>query len=301
MRYCRSIPIRREEGLECTLNYYSYNDTTNTSCVNWNQYYTNCSAGEHNPFKGAINFDNIGYAWIAIFQVITLEGWVDIMYFVMDAHSFYNFIYFILLIIRGEIRRTALHPAPVSTASSSRVREGRFGAPHCIQRLSALPAVHESAGTLAVKCKEKRKHLMPMLQASARVLLDPQPCPARPLDILAEAGSTPRHLTPDSSRLYNNQSGQCSSALSGYSLSDGSKRYDDHDDDSHLTTRSCALPSQSERLPLDPVHPVVDLVHNMLQATRPCPFCAVDTPGTHGHLAGGLEQTGAHTTCPQTL
>lgn len=31
--------------------------------------------------------------------MITLEGWVDIMYFVMDAHSFYNFIYFILLII----------------------------------------------------------------------------------------------------------------------------------------------------------------------------------------------------------
>lgn len=71
MRYCRNIPTRREEGLECTLDYYSYNDTTNTSCVNWNQYYTNCSAGEHNPFKGAINFDNIGYAWIAIFQVST--------------------------------------------------------------------------------------------------------------------------------------------------------------------------------------------------------------------------------------
>lgn len=43
-------------------------------------------------------------------QVITLEGWVDIMYYVMDAHSFYNFIYFILLIIvsvgtRWDIRR----------------------------------------------------------------------------------------------------------------------------------------------------------------------------------------------------
>nr|XP_033816543.1 voltage-dependent T-type calcium channel subunit alpha-1G isoform X3 [Geotrypetes seraphini] len=101
MRICRSIPMRREEGLECTLDYNFYNNTSNTSCVNWNQYYTNCSAGEHNPFKGAINFDNIGYAWIAIFQVITLEGWVDIMYFVMDAHSFYNFIYFILLIIIG--------------------------------------------------------------------------------------------------------------------------------------------------------------------------------------------------------
>lgn len=74
MRFCRSIPTRREEGLECTLDYYSYNDTTNTSCVNWNQYYTNCSAGEHNPFKGAINFDNIGYAWIAIFQVSPVCG-----------------------------------------------------------------------------------------------------------------------------------------------------------------------------------------------------------------------------------
>lgn len=39
-------------------------------------------------------------------QVITLEGWVDIMYFVMDAHSFYNFIYFILLIIVSGCRGT---------------------------------------------------------------------------------------------------------------------------------------------------------------------------------------------------
>uniref|UniRef100_A0A8K9UPV3 Voltage-dependent T-type calcium channel subunit alpha n=1 Tax=Oncorhynchus mykiss TaxID=8022 RepID=A0A8K9UPV3_ONCMY len=70
-------------------------------CVNWNQYYTRCHTGHSNPHKGAINFDNIAYAWIVIFQVITLEGWVEIMYYVMDAHSFYNFIYFILLIIIG--------------------------------------------------------------------------------------------------------------------------------------------------------------------------------------------------------
>uniref|UniRef100_A0A8C9WCX2 Calcium voltage-gated channel subunit alpha1 I n=1 Tax=Scleropages formosus TaxID=113540 RepID=A0A8C9WCX2_SCLFO len=70
-------------------------------CINWNQYYTRCHTGHSNPHKGAINFDNIGYAWIVIFQVITLEGWVEIMYYVMDAHSFYNFIYFILLIIVG--------------------------------------------------------------------------------------------------------------------------------------------------------------------------------------------------------
>ncbi|XP_044275969.1 voltage-dependent T-type calcium channel subunit alpha-1G [Varanus komodoensis] len=137
MRYCRSIPTRREEGLECTLDYYSYNDTTNTSCVNWNQYYTNCSAGEHNPFKGAINFDNIGYAWIAIFQVITLEGWVDIMYFVMDAHSFYNFIYFILLIIVGSFFMINLCLVVIATQfSETKQRESQLMKEQRIRYLS---------------------------------------------------------------------------------------------------------------------------------------------------------------------
>lgn len=72
MRSCRSVPTLRGEGgggPPCGLDYEAYNSSSNTTCVNWNQYYTNCSAGEHNPFKGAINFDNIGYAWIVIFQV----------------------------------------------------------------------------------------------------------------------------------------------------------------------------------------------------------------------------------------
>lgn len=44
-----------------------------------------------------------------ILQVITLEGWVEIMYYVMDAHSFYNFIYFILLIIVSIILAVSQH------------------------------------------------------------------------------------------------------------------------------------------------------------------------------------------------
>ncbi|KAI7807250.1 putative voltage-dependent T-type calcium channel subunit alpha-1I-like [Triplophysa rosa] len=114
---CGDVPARRVAGHQCCLDvddvvhHQTLGLTTepflNTSalipglCVNWNQYYTRCSTGHKNPHKGAINFDNIGYAWIVIFQVITLEGWVEIMYYVMDAHSFYNFIYFILLIIIG--------------------------------------------------------------------------------------------------------------------------------------------------------------------------------------------------------
>jgi len=70
MRDCGSVPkVYEEGGLQCTLSSEFYNSTDNTTCVNWNQYYNNCTAGLVNPFKGAINFDNICYAWIAIFQV----------------------------------------------------------------------------------------------------------------------------------------------------------------------------------------------------------------------------------------
>uniref|UniRef100_A0A3Q3A0Y4 Ion transport domain-containing protein n=1 Tax=Kryptolebias marmoratus TaxID=37003 RepID=A0A3Q3A0Y4_KRYMA len=104
MLRCSDVPRRRVGGAYCFLGAEDAQSETRVtvdkpSCVNWYQYYNECRAGEINPHKGAINFDNIGYAWIAIFQVITLEGWVDIMYYVMDAHSFYNFIYFIFLII----------------------------------------------------------------------------------------------------------------------------------------------------------------------------------------------------------
>ncbi|XP_034543706.1 voltage-dependent T-type calcium channel subunit alpha-1I [Notolabrus celidotus] len=114
---CTDVPARREGGRTCCLDKDDvlYRQSLGLSpeplangsvsvtglCVNWNRYYTRCHTGLRNPHKGAINFDNIAYAWIVIFQVITLEGWVEIMYYVMDAHSFYNFIYFILLIIVG--------------------------------------------------------------------------------------------------------------------------------------------------------------------------------------------------------
>ncbi|XP_055366914.1 voltage-dependent T-type calcium channel subunit alpha-1H isoform X2 [Betta splendens] len=112
MRRCHDVPRYSEGGAECSLApphppssligpALAAGGASVNGCINWNLYYNVCRPGDLNPHKGAVNFDNIGYAWIAIFQVITLEGWVDIMYYVMDAHSFYNFIYFILLIIVG--------------------------------------------------------------------------------------------------------------------------------------------------------------------------------------------------------
>ncbi|CAO2644882.1 Voltage-dependent T-type calcium channel subunit alpha-1G [Lemmus lemmus] len=173
MRSCRSVPTLRGEGgggPPCALDYEAYNSSSNTTCVNWNQYYTNCSAGEHNPFKGAINFDNIGYAWIAIFQVITLEGWVDIMYFVMDAHSFYNFIYFILLIIVGSFFMINLCLVVIATQfSETKQRESQLMREQRVRFLS-------NASTLASfsepgSCYEELlKYLVYILRKAARRL-----------------------------------------------------------------------------------------------------------------------------------
>ncbi|XP_018092078.2 voltage-dependent T-type calcium channel subunit alpha-1H isoform X2 [Xenopus laevis] len=122
MLKCQDIPPK----MDCSHVYYSDFGSRN-SCVNINQYYNVCRPGEFNPHKGAINFDNIGYAWIAIFQVITLEGWVDIMYYVMDAHSFYNFIYFILLIIVGSFFMINLCLVVIATQfSETKQRENQL-------------------------------------------------------------------------------------------------------------------------------------------------------------------------------
>lgn len=74
---CHEIPPLKEQGRECCLSKDDVYDfgagrqDLNASglCVNWNRYYNVCRTGSANPHKGAINFDNIGYAWIVIFQV----------------------------------------------------------------------------------------------------------------------------------------------------------------------------------------------------------------------------------------
>nr|XP_040563889.1 voltage-dependent T-type calcium channel subunit alpha-1H-like isoform X2 [Lepeophtheirus salmonis] len=100
MHKCRYLPHFIENGMECkaSIDTGLYNAT---DCIDWNQYYTDCKPGDINPFHGAISFDNIGLAWVAIFLVISLEGWTDVMYFVQDAHSFWNWVYFVLLIVIG--------------------------------------------------------------------------------------------------------------------------------------------------------------------------------------------------------
>ncbi|XP_054634832.1 voltage-dependent T-type calcium channel subunit alpha-1G isoform X1 [Dunckerocampus dactyliophorus] len=151
MLRCSDVPRRRVGGISCFLGAEEGRQErapgagSVVPCVNWYQYYNECRAGETNPHKGAINFDNIGYAWIAIFQVITLEGWVDIMYYVMDAHSFYNFIYFIFLIIVGSFFMINLCLVVIATQFSE-TKQREHALMKSEQRARQL---HQSASTLA--------------------------------------------------------------------------------------------------------------------------------------------------------
>ncbi|CTQ87048.1 Voltage-dependent T-type calcium channel subunit alpha [Caenorhabditis elegans] len=98
---CSNLPPYTVDGVKCNLTLDEYDKVTNDSCINWNIYYNECQVMQRNPFQGSVSFDNIGFAWVAIFLVISLEGWTDIMYYVQDAHSFWNWIYFVLLIVIG--------------------------------------------------------------------------------------------------------------------------------------------------------------------------------------------------------
>ncbi|XP_053680471.1 voltage-dependent T-type calcium channel subunit alpha-1G [Anopheles nili] len=144
MHLCQNLPPYRIGPLVCNDSAlpYSENVPTTKACVNWNQYYTNCTQLGNNPFQGTISFDNIGLAWVAIFLVISLEGWTDIMYYVQDAHSFWDWIYFVLLIVIGSFFMINLCLVVIATQfSETKKRE--------MERMRQERARFTSSSTLA--------------------------------------------------------------------------------------------------------------------------------------------------------
>uniref|UniRef100_A0A2K6GDP7 Calcium voltage-gated channel subunit alpha1 H n=1 Tax=Propithecus coquereli TaxID=379532 RepID=A0A2K6GDP7_PROCO len=202
MQKCSHIPGRRELRVPCTLGWEAYaqpqaegaSGAARNACINWNQYYNVCRSGDSNPHNGAINFDNIGYAWIAIFQVITLEGWVDIMYYVMDAHSFYNFIYFVLLIIVGSFFMINLCLVVIATQfSETKQRESQLMREQRARHLSndsTLASFSEPGscyeellkyvGHICRKVKRRSLRLYARWQSRWRKKVDPSSAPHGP-------------------------------------------------------------------------------------------------------------------------
>ncbi|XP_070708334.1 voltage-dependent T-type calcium channel subunit alpha-1I-like [Pempheris klunzingeri] len=111
-RHCHDVPPYRAGGETCSLPAPhrapaadalgpTVDGTRANACVNWNVFYNVCRTGDRNPHMGNVNFDNIAFAWLAIFQVVTLEGWAEIMDYTMDAHSMWTFAFFIAVTIMG--------------------------------------------------------------------------------------------------------------------------------------------------------------------------------------------------------
>ncbi|CAF0857896.1 unnamed protein product [Rotaria sordida] len=108
MTKCSDIPKLRIGNMTCELDLYTFSEQLSKNsnklihgCINWNKYYTFCNVSDRNPYSNSISFDNVGLAWIAIFQVISQESWVNIMYYIQDVHSFWAWIYFVCLILIG--------------------------------------------------------------------------------------------------------------------------------------------------------------------------------------------------------
>merc|ERR1719247_927336 len=85
-----------------------------------------------NPFKlerphrqggynyGLTRFDDLGKALIVIFQCITMEGWVDVMYMVQDSGGYESAaVYFVCLFLLGSVFLLNVALAVVATAYST--------------------------------------------------------------------------------------------------------------------------------------------------------------------------------------
>jgi len=75
MTMCTDLPAYTDPVTGRPCNWSAYDRPPPPGeCVNWNQFYSSCRAVGNNPFQGAISFDNIGLAWVAIFQVKSVSN-----------------------------------------------------------------------------------------------------------------------------------------------------------------------------------------------------------------------------------
>jgi len=81
-----------------------------------------------NPGRDTVNFDSIGPAAMSIFQVMTLEGWADLCYQIQDAVGYWNWMYFVLLIMIGPFFVVQLFLVVIATRHSELEAEAKAAA-----------------------------------------------------------------------------------------------------------------------------------------------------------------------------
>jgi hypothetical protein len=77
-----------------------------------------CGKTTGNPNHGVTNFDNLLYAFLTVFQCVTLEGWSDVMVMVWRGYSPIMCVYFILVVLLGAFFLLNLTLAVINSAFS---------------------------------------------------------------------------------------------------------------------------------------------------------------------------------------
>ena len=98
----------------CTSNFdrlYSYKCPWGYECVHF-----------QNPGNGKTSFDNIGMAFLTLFTALTLEGWTETMYHVVDATTPFASLYFIFIIMVGTFFIINLTLAIINTSFEGNVK-----------------------------------------------------------------------------------------------------------------------------------------------------------------------------------
>jgi len=71
-----------------------------SDCLNSNDKFI-CAKMVWNPLHGTMSFDNIGNSFLMVFQIMSLEGWTDIMIALQKTFNPWVTIYFVFLIFMG--------------------------------------------------------------------------------------------------------------------------------------------------------------------------------------------------------
>jgi|JI10StandDraft_1071094.scaffolds.fasta_scaffold22793_7 hypothetical protein len=60
-----------------------------------------CGKTRENPYYGFLSFDNVYYAFLAVFTSVTLEGWSEMMVMLQKTFNVLSVLYFIPLVFIG--------------------------------------------------------------------------------------------------------------------------------------------------------------------------------------------------------
>jgi len=107
-----------------------------------------------NPFGNYVAFDHLGLSFLTILTCISLEGWVDVMYFTFDAAGIRSVIYFLALVIFGALFVINLVVAVIYEAYMSE-RESKIEEEENEEAMVAV--IQQEATTLKTRLKSKHE------------------------------------------------------------------------------------------------------------------------------------------------